>query len=153
MKNKKTNVMRILDKHEVKYIPHFNIDVDDSAGRKRLRNQGNVFKTLVTQAKSKEYYVFVIPFSEVLDLKKAAAVANEKSLQMIPQKDLLPLTGYMHGGCSPIGMKKEFKTIIDNEAKNFELIAISGGKVGVQIEVSSKDLTQIIDIQNADLCS
>lgn len=153
MKNKKTNVMRILDKHEVKYIPHFNIDVDDSAGRKRLRNQGNVFKTLVTQAKSKEYYVFVIPFSEVLDLKKAAAVANEKSLQMIPQKDLLPLTGYMHGGCSPIGMKKEFKTFIDNEAKNFELIAISGGKVGVQIEVSSKDLTQIIDIQNADLCS
>lgn len=153
MKNKKTNVMRILDKHEVEYIPHFNIDVDDSAGRKRLRNQGNVFKTLVTQAKSKEYYVFVIPFSEVLDLKKAAAVANEKSLQMIPQKDLLPLTGYMHGGCSPIGMKKEFKTFIDNEAKNFELIAISGGKVGVQIEVSSKDLTQIIDIQNADLCS
>lgn len=150
-KNKKTNVMRILDTNSIDYIPHFNIDVDDAAGRERLENQGNVFKTLVTQGKSNEFYVFVVPYSEVLDLKKAAAAVNEKSLQMIPQKDLLKHTGYMHGGCSPIGMKKEFKTVIHKSAVDFNKIAVSGGKVGTQVEVSSEDIQKVLDFDYAEI--
>lgn len=150
-KNKKTNVMRILDAENISYIPHFNIDVDDDAGRKRLQNQGNVFKTLVTESKNKELYVFVVPYSEVLDLKKAASVAQEKSVQMIAQKDLLKHTGYVHGGCSPIGMKKLYPTYIHESAKDFSLIAISGGKVGTQVELSSEDLKDLIDLTYADI--
>ena len=150
-KNKKTNVMRVLDSHNVDYEGHFNIDVDDSAGRKRLRDQGNVFKTLVTISKTNDLYVFVIPLDESLDLKKAAVVANEKSLSMLLQKDLLKYTGYMHGGCSPIGMKKEYPTFIDNNAKSFDLIAISGGKVGTQVEVASDDLLKVILFEYEDL--
>ncbi len=150
-KNKKTNVMRVLDSYGVEYEGHFNIDVDDSAGRKRLRAQGNVFKTLVTISKSNDLYVFVIPLDESLDLKKAALVSNEKNLTMLPQKDLLKYTGYMHGGCSPIGMKKEYRSFIDNSAKNFEFIAISGGKVGTQVEIASDDLLKVISFEYADL--
>lgn len=150
-KQKKTNVMRILDAHEIHYVPHFNIDVDDAAGRERLEHQGNVFKTLVTQGKTNELYVFVVPYADHLDLKKAAATVKEKSLQMIPQKDLLKHTGYMHGGCSPIGMKKEFKTVIHESAKEFKMIAISGGKVGTQVEVASSDIKKVIDTEYYDI--
>ncbi len=150
-KNNKTNVMRILDAHKIIHEKHFNIDVDDEAGRNRLKNQGNVFKTLVTEGKSRELYVFVVPYSESLDLKKAASVSHEKSLQMIAQKDRLKHTGYVHGGCSPIGMKKEYKTFIHDSAKDFDMIAISGGKVGTQVEVSSEDLKQVLNFEYADI--
>lgn len=150
-KNKKTNVMRILEAHKIPHEEHFNIDVDDEAGRNRLKNQGNVFKTLVTGGKSRELYVFVVPYSESLDLKKAASVSHEKSLQMIARKDLLKHTGYVHGGCSPIGMKKEYKTFIHDSAKDFDMIAISGGKVGTQVEVSSEDLKQVLNLEYADI--
>lgn len=150
-KVKKTNVMRTLDASKIDYIPHFNIDVDLTENKHRLLEQGNVFKTLVTQAKSKQLYVFVIPYAEVLDLKKAAKVANEKSLSMILQKDLLKFTGYMHGGCSPIGMKKSYQTFIDENAKNFDLIGISGGQVGTQVEISLTDLAKVIDVNLVDI--
>lgn len=150
-KIKKTNVMRILDAQNIHYIPHYNIDVDDNASRERLLSQGNVFKTLVTQGKSSEYYVFVVPFNANLDLKKAAQCANEKSLSMIAQKNLLSITGYMHGGCSPVGMKKEFTTFIDESAKDFDLIAISGGKVKTQVEINSEDLLKVISFNYADI--
>ncbi len=150
-KQKKTNVMRILDANKIEHLEHFNIDVDDEAGRNRLKNQGNVFKTLVTEGKSKELYVFVVPYAENLDLKKAAAVANEKSVAMIAQRDLLKHTGYVHGGCSPIGMKKEYKTFIHESSTDFEMIAISGGKVGTQVELAADDLKMLIDLEFSDI--
>lgn len=150
-KIKKTNVMRILDSHNIDYVAHYNVDVDDDAARKRLLSQGNVFKTLVTQGKSNEYYVFVIPFNANLDLKKAANVTFEKSLSMILQKNLLNITGYVHGGCSPIGMKKEFQTFIDISARNFDKIAISGGKVKTQVEIVSDELLKVLDFKYEDI--
>lgn len=150
-KDKKTNVMRILDANNIHYIPHFNIDVDDSSSRKRLIDQGNVFKTLVTTGKSNQYYVFVVPYSQSLDLKKAATIVNEKNLNMILQKDLLKITGYVHGGCSPIGMKKQYQTFVDQSALKFDLIAISGGKRGSQVEVNSNLLSKYFGFNYADI--
>lgn len=150
-KDKKTNVMRILDANNIQYIPHFNIDIDDSSSRKRLINQGNVFKTLITTGKSNQYYVFVVPYSQSLDLKKAASIVNEKNLNMILQKDLLKITGYVHGGCSPIGMKKQYQTFIDETAQNFDLIAVSGGKRGSQVEVNSTLLSKYFGFNYADI--
>ena len=103
----------------------------------------HVFKTLVTMGKSKEYYVFVIPVHKELDLKKAAKVTGEKSISMIKQKELLSLTGYVHGGCSPIGMKKTFKTFINSSVNDIEEIYVSAGRVGMQIKLASKDLIDI----------
>ena len=111
------------------------------------QNEAQVFKTLVTSGHSKEHYVFVIPVAEELDLKKAAKVVGEKSIEMIKQKDLLALTGYIHGGCSPIGMKKFFKTTIDISAQNFKTIIFSGGKIGYQVEVSLGDLAKVIQFE------
>jgi Cys-tRNA(Pro)/Cys-tRNA(Cys) deacylase len=110
-----------------------------------------VFKTLVTVGKSKEYYVFMVPMEKELDLKKAAKVAGEKSLEMIPQKDLLSVTGYIHGGCSPIGMKKQFRTFIDCTAGNFETIYFSGGRVGHQIQLKLSDLQKVRRVTLADI--
>ena len=110
-----------------------------------------VFKTLVTQGKSGEHYVFMIPVDCVLDLKKAAAVVGEKAVSMIKTKDLLPLTGYVHGGCSPLGMKKQFRTAIDETAQLYDRIFFSAGRVGAQIEMSPSDLEKLIDITYADL--
>ena len=110
-----------------------------------------VFKTLVTVAKSRQNYVFVIPVEEELDLKAAAKAVGEKSIAMIPQKELLPLTGYVHGGCSPIGMKKVFPTVIYESAKEYETILFSGGKVGYQVEVSPSDLEKIIRVEYGDI--
>ena len=103
-----------------------------------------VFKTLVTVGSNKNYYVFLVPVNRELDLKKAASSVNEKSIEMLKSKDLLPLTGYIHGGCSPIGMKKQFKTVVDKSADNFETIIFSGGKIGYQIEMTLEDLGKVI---------
>lgn len=151
----KTNVMRILDSKKIDYIPHYYNDSDNVAGMDIAiylnENPDQVFKTLVTRAHSGIYYVFVVPVSKELDLKKAAKSVNEKSIEMIKQKELLPLTGYIHGGCSPIGMKKFFKTVIDISSNNFNTICISAGKVGSQIEIKVEDISKVIKIEFADV--
>ena len=111
----------------------------------------SVFKTLVTQGKSGDHYVFMVPVAEELDLKKAAIAVGEKSIAMIPQRDLLPLTGYVHGGCSPIGMKKQFRTVIDETAQLFDAISFSGGRIGCQITMAPDDLLRIVPATFADI--
>ena len=144
----KTNVMRVLDQKKIPYKEYFygdtgavsGVDVAAALGEDPER----AFKTLVTVGKTKQHYVFMIPVAEELDLKKAAKAVGEKSIEMIPQKELLPLTGYVHGGCSPIGMKKQFRTVIDASAERFESIMFSGGKIGYQVEVSLSDLSKVV---------
>lgn len=147
-KDEKTNVMRILDQKKIQY-EHYNyvnsgvisgIDVANAL----KQNPAQVFKTLITRGKTGTNYVFVIPCDKELDLKKAAKASGEKSIEMIKSKELLPLTGYIHGGCSPIGMKKTFTTFIDNSAENFDTIIYSAGKVGYQVETSLDDLYKIV---------
>lgn len=111
----------------------------------------HVFKTLVTTAKSGDHYVFMIPVAEELDLKKAASAVGEKAIAMLPAKELLPLTGYVHGGCSPVGMKKQFPTVIDETAQLFDTILYSGGRIGCQLETSPDALAQLIGASYADL--
>ena len=151
----KTNVMRILDKKKVKYNKYSYVDTDAVSGIEvaQVLNQdpNQVFKTLVTIGKSKKYYVFVIPVERELDLKKAAKCVGEKSIEMIKSKELLPITGYIHGGCSPIGMKKNFVTTIDESAKNFETIIFSAGKIGYQVEMSLESLGKVIRCELASL--
>ena len=148
MSDYKTNVMRILDKAKVQYKHYSYADTDAISGadvaKVLQQNPEQVFKTLVTTSKSGNHYVFMLPVEKELDLKKAAQAVAEKSVVMLKQKDLLPLTGYVHGGCSPIGMKKFFKTVIDSSAKNFETIIFSAGKIGYQVELSLDDLSKII---------
>lgn len=114
-------------------------------------DEDRVFKTLVTQGKTGKHYIFMIPVACELDLKKAAVFVNEKSIALIRSRDLLPLTGYIHGGCSPIGMKKQFPTAIDETAELHELITFSGGRIGCQIEMSLAELARIIPLRTADL--
>ena len=114
-------------------------------GKYLNENPSQVFKTLVTISNNRVNYVFVVPGDKELDLKKAAKIVEEKSIEMIPQKQLLPLTGYIHGGCSPIGMKKLFKTVIDETAKNYESIYVSAGKIGMQIKINPDDLLKIVN--------
>lgn len=151
----KTNVMRILDKHKVSY-GHYVYDGSKASSGVEIaaalgENPAQVFKTLVTVAKSKNHYVFMLPVAEELDLKKAAAAVGEKALDMLPQKELLPLTGYVHGGCSPIGMKKFFTTVIDSSAANFATIIFSAGKVGCQVETSLEGLAKAIRFSLSDI--
>lgn len=146
----KTNAMRILDRENIKYniSTYENKDgkIDGvSVASKIGKNVEQVFKTLVLQGQSKEIYVFVIPVNEELDLKKSAKVAGEKKVEMIHVKDINKYTGYIRGGCSPIGMKKLYKTFIQSTAENLETIVVSGGKIGMQIELSPKDLINIIN--------
>ena len=145
----KTNVMRILEQKRIKY-KGYTYDCTEALSGTEVasalnENSNHVFKTLVTVGKSKEHYVFMIPVAKELNLKKAAAAAGEKNIEMIKSKDLLPLTGYVHGGCSPIGMKKQFRTVIDESADNFETIIFSGGKIGYQVELSLQDLKSVVD--------
>jgi Cys-tRNA(Pro)/Cys-tRNA(Cys) deacylase len=154
-KTEKTNAMRLLDSANISYIEH-EYDPEKALSAKEVANIMNqdveqVFKTLVTVGKSKEHYVFVVPGEGELDLKKAAKVSGEKFIEMIPQKDLLPLTGYIHGGCSPLGMKKKFKTFIDETAQLFDTIFVSGGKRGLQIEVNPLKLAKAIEATFADI--
>lgn len=153
-KDDKTNVMRILDEKKITYNSYAYdntilnaVEVANALGQK----PETVFKTLVTVGKSKEHYVFMLPAQEELDLKKAAKAAEEKSIEMIPQKELLPLTGYIHGGCSPVGMKKQFKTFIEQSANDMDLICFSGGKVGHQVQLSLAELQKVVNIVPADI--
>lgn len=145
----KTNVMRVLEQKRIKYKGYTYECTEALSGTdvaKALNeNPDHVFKTLVTVGKSNVHYVFMIPVAKELNLKKAAAAAGEKNIEMIKSKDLLPLTGYVHGGCSPIGMKKQFKTVIDESADNFETIIFSGGKIGYQVELTLQDLKSVVD--------
>lgn len=151
----KTNVMRMLDQYKIEY-KSYSFDTDGSFTGIDVANilgkdTKQVFKTLVTEGKSKENYVFVIPVDKELDLKKASQAVNEKSIHMIKSKELLPLTGYIHGGCSPIGMKKEFKKVFDLSIKDLDFITFSAGKVGFQVELSVSDLDNIISYEIFDL--
>ncbi len=151
----KTNVMRMLDQKKIKYNRYCYVDTGETNGEKVAKILGQdpnrVFKTLVTIGKSKTNYVFVVPVEKNLDLKKAAKAVGEKSIEMIKQKELLALTGYVHGGCSMIGMKKFFKTTIDISAKECETIFFSAGKIGYQVEMSLDDLEKIIRYQLVDI--
>lgn len=151
----KTNAMRILDLKKIKYEEiTYSSSLVNAIDIANTLNEDikQVFKTLVTVSiKSKQYYVFVIPAFKELDLKKAAIVSKQKSIEMIHQKELLPLTGYIHGGCSPIGMKKVFNTFIDKSCLDFEDIFISGGKVGMQIKIKVNDLINVTSSTVADL--
>lgn len=142
-----TNVMRLLEQHQIAYQPH-------EFTNKKAASKLPIYKTLVTVAKSKAHYVFVVPLTHELDLKKAAKAVNEKSIEMIKEKELLPLTGYVHGGCSPIGMKKSFYTTFDQSIDNHTSILFSAGKVGFSVEIAVSDLEQLnqmIDMQKAEV--
>lgn len=154
-KDDKTNVMRVLDKAKInysfrKYEPNASLTGGEIA-RLLGEEPEKVFKTLVTVSKSKEHYVFMLPVEKELDLKKAARAAGEKNIEMIAQKELFSLTGYVHGGCSPIGMKKQFKTFIDESARQFDTIMFSAGKVGYQVEIATADAERLIPLCFADL--
>lgn len=148
MAEEKTNVMRVLDQKKISYTPHFyptdgpidGVSVATMLGQDPTRT----FKTLVTVGASKKNYVFVIPVAAELDLKAAARAVGEKSIAMLKQAQLLPLTGYVHGGCSPIGMKKLLRTVIDQSAEGQETIMVSAGRVGAQVELAPTDLASLI---------
>ena len=154
-KEEKTNVMRVLDGKKIPYESHSYKPDATMTGEEIAGILGedpqNVFKTLVTQGKSGSYYVFVVPVQAELDLKKAAKASGEKAISMIKQKDLLPLTGYVHGGCSPIGMKKQFPTFIHETVSSLDRIFVSAGKVGFQIELAPDDLISVTGSKVADI--
>lgn len=156
MKTSKTNAMRILDKEKIDYTM-MTYDADDgkidgiSVAHKIGREAGVVYKTLISQGSSKSYYVFVIPVEAELDLKKAAKAVGEKKIEMIPVKDILAISGYIRGGCSPIGMKKPFPTYIENQAQSLDTIIVSGGQIGVQIELNVEDLVKATKARFADV--
>ena len=154
-KVEKTNVMRILDSKKVLYVTHYYGNTDAVSGTDVAAVLGEapekVFKTLVTVGRSKQHYVFIIPVEKELDLKKAASAAGEKSIEMIKSKELLPLTGYVHGGCSPIGMKKLFPTFMDESAQLRDTVCISAGKIGYQVECSLEGLRKAVAVECADL--
>ena len=143
----KTNVMRILDQKKIPYTPHhYDSGATDGMSVAALTGSdpASVFKTLVTAGASKRNYVFVIPVCRELDLKKAAKAVGEKSIAMIRQAELQPLTGYIHGGCSPVGMKKQFKTVIDDSARALPRMLVSAGKIGAQVELAPDDLAALV---------
>ena len=154
-KDEKTNVMRLLDGKKMSYESHSYAQDATLSGEEIAsilgENADRVFKTLVTVGKTGEHYVFVIPVKAELDLKKAAKACGETSLAMIKQKELLPITGYVHGGCSPIGMKKQFRTFLHETAMSFDVIFVSAGKVGFQIEIATADLIKVAGCVVADI--
>lgn len=154
-KEEKTNVCRVLDSKKITYNLH-TYEADPTLTGEQIAGilgeaPEKVFKTLVTVGKTGQHYVFVVPVAEELDLKKAAKAAGEKSIDMIKQKELLPLTGYVHGGCSPIGMKKPFPTFVHETASGFDKMFVSAGKVGYQIEVAPTDLFGVVGCKTADI--
>lgn len=152
----KTNAMRLLDAAGISYTSH-TYDASDgsidgvSVAQKLGEEPERVFKTLVTVGASRNYYVFVLPVENELDLKKAARTVKEKSIEMIPVKDINKVTGYIRGGCSPIGMKKQYPTVVDETAILFDTIIFSGGKIGFQIEMAPDDLFALIGAQACDI--
>ena len=154
-KEEKTNVMRTLDQKKIPYTA-FSYDPDGpidgvSVAAETGLDAASVFKTLVTKGASGAYYVFDIPVAENLDLKKAAKAVGEKSIAMLPQKELLPLTGYVHGGCSPVGMKKQFPTVFHETVNELALVAVSAGKIGHQVQVKPGDLLKLLRAKTADV--
>ena len=155
-KEEKTNVMRVLDQKRIPYTPHA-YPVGDAApdgvtvARLLGQNPDAVFKTLVAKGACGGYYVFGIPVAATLDLKKAARAVGEKSVSMLPSKELLPLTGYVHGGCSPVGMKKQYPTVFDETAELFDTICVSAGKIGFQVELDPAALMGLVGAFTADL--
>ena len=154
-KEEKTNVMRTLEQKKIPYTA-FSYDPDGpidgvSVAAETGLDAASVFKTLVTKGASGAYYVFDIPVAENLDLKKAAKAVGEKSIAMLPQKELLPLTGYVHGGCSPVGMKKQFSTVFHETVNELDLIAVSAGKIGHQVQVKPADLLNLLRAKTADV--
>jgi len=152
----KTNAIRILESHKIKFdTVSYEVDEDDLSGEtvavKAGANPETVFKTLVCVGDKTGHIVFCIPVTQELNLKKAAAASNNKKVEMIKLKDLLPLTGYIRGGCSPIGMKKLFSTYIDETAQLFENIFVSAGARGTQIKLNPDDLIKIVNGSYADL--
>lgn len=152
----KTNAMRMLDAKKIAYkVYRYGDGKTAMQGTEVAAELGiesqKVFKTLVTAGASRAHYVFMIPVGDELDLKKAALAVREKSVAMIPQKELLPLTGYVHGGCSPIGMKKPFLTIVDASAKELDSLVFSGGRIGLQIELSLERLLSVTGAALADV--
>lgn len=154
-KNEKTNVMRLLDQAGIPWTGHCYEGTGAVSGTDVAAVLGQdpsvTFKTLVTVGKPRQYYVFMIPVACELNLKKAAAAVGEKSIAMIPQKDLLPLTGYVHGGCSPIGMKKQFRTVIHSSAESLPVFMFSAGRIGYQVEASPRDICALIRAEFADV--
>ena len=156
-KEEKTNVMRVLEQKKIPYTAHTyaheeGVAVDGvTVARSMGQEPGKVFKTLVTQGASKTYYVFDVPVAATLDLKKAAKAVGEKSVVMLPAKELLPLTGYVHGGCSPIGMKKQVRTVLHETALDYDTIIVSGGRIGAQVELSPDDLLRLVRGAAADV--
>lgn len=154
-KNDKTNVMRVLEQHKIPYEGHNYLDSGVVGGTEVAAALNEdpevVFKTLVTVGKTGNHYVFLVPVEKELNLKKAAAAVGEKNIEMIKSKELLPLTGYIHGGCSPIGMKKQFRTVIHESASILEKIFFSGGKIGFQVEVRVEDLKKVLKFDFADI--
>lgn len=155
-KDEKTNVMRLLDAANVTYTVHRYEQDPTKTGEEIAallgENPAAVFKTLVTVGKSGKNYVFAVPVAQSLNLKKAASAAGEKYVEMIPQKALLPLTGYVHGGCSPLGMKKAFPTFFDKSVEAFDTVYFSAGKVGYQVELKTEDLKRVLPFTAADVC-
>lgn len=154
-KNEKTNVMRILSQKKVQYQEVVYTELESTSGTDIAKYLGEdpdrAFKTLVTTGKTGEHYVFAIPVDAELDLKKAASAVGEKSVTMLPLKELLPLTGYVHGGCSPIGMKKVFKTVFHETAGTYDSIFFSGGKVGYQVKLRLSDIQDILKYSLCDV--
>lgn len=155
IQEEKTNAIRLLSSKKINFTTHTYQTEPVLSGAEIAKilgeNPDKVFKTLVTVGKSNANYVFVVPVEKELDLKAAAAVVGEKSISMIKSKELLPLTGYIHGGCSPIGMKKFFPTVIDESAKNQETILFSGGRIGLQVETSTDELAKVIKFRFAPI--
>lgn len=154
MRMEKTNVMRLLAQNNIPFTPHeYDNTLTDGQSIAEVLGEAaeSVFKTLVTVANTGDHYVFVIPVCASLDLKKAAQAAGVKNIQMIKQKELLPLTGYIHGGCSPVGMKKPFPTFVEESATLCEHIFVSAGRVGYQVELNPDQLVQFVHAQYADL--
>ena len=159
-KDEKTNVMRILDQKKIPYTPHF---YEEEEGPEGTRDYGvhvaqalgqdpkRAFKTLVAKGASGTCHVFDIPTTDSLDLKKAAKAVGEKSIAMLHQKELLPLTGYVHGGCSPVGMKKQYPTVFDETAEIIDTILVSAGKIGFQVELAPAALMELVGASAADL--
>ena len=154
-KEEKTNVMRTLEQKKISYIAHtYPTDgaIDGVSVANYLEQDVRaVFKTLVTKGASGSYYVFDVPVAENLDLKKAAKAVGEKSVAMLPQKELLPLTGYVHGGCSPVGMKKQFTTVFHETAAELDTIMVSAGKIGYQVQCKPEDLMSLLRAKVADI--
>lgn len=156
-KEEKTNVMRVLEQKKVPYqghtYPHDGETAPDgvSVAQSMSQDPACVFKTLVTRGASGGYYVFDIPVAATLDLKKAAKAVGEKSVAMLPSKELLPLTGYVHGGCSPVGMKKQFPTVFHESCLEQDTIYVSAGKIGFQVEVAPQALLDLVRATTADV--